>query len=537
MLRKLPAIWLLASVVTLFGLHSQVYADSSRKNIRIDSVEIFSENVYDLNRPQYDNFLFRLANKMHIVTKKSVIARELLLGKGDVFDTALAMETARNLRSLPYLLKTEIYLKEGKLGEQIMAVNTSDKWTTTGGLSYHRVGGKSDLQIGIEENNLLGLGIFTAHDYFAPEDDRNFYQGQISDNRFLGKPFSLSFFYSDSPRYGVINAKVKRPYYSLSQHWGGGLHYSNSRNRLDRYQTGELIIRDRFIRDNLTLEVTNRVGSYQLKSHFTLRYEYTDVYGKPRKVLTNIPDSILEKFEDAPGDSIINYFQFTYRLQQINYQSFQRINRFEKIEDYNIGFDGRLYFGNAFGAGLSNSQYQVLGFWPEYSYMSYGGLGIGGAKYTVWMDGQDWLRKELSTYFYNYFKFGRNNTLAIGIRYAFEKSRNTGQTLYLDEDRGIRGFPAYLYGGEERLIVNIEDRLFSDIEILSVGVGAVGFVDIGNIWSRDQGFSWENTRSSIGAGLRFGVSRSTQAEIIRIDLAYAIDIKSWQISFGTGQYF
>ena len=162
----------------------------------IDSVEIRPENVFDLAEPKYDNFLFRLANKTHFVTRPGVIRRELLLKKGDVYDTALVSETVRNLRALPFLLKTEIRLDTGQGGKSIMVVNTSDKWTTTGGVSFHRTGGRDDLRIGIKENNFLGYGIFMSHNFLIVENDRDYYQVEMSDNRVWGKGFSATLFYN-----------------------------------------------------------------------------------------------------------------------------------------------------------------------------------------------------------------------------------------------------------------------------------------------------------------------------------------------------
>lgn len=504
--------------------------------IVIDSVEIHPENVYDLSKAKYNNFLFRLANSLHFVTRKSVISRELLLREGDEYDSSLARETERNLRRLPFLLNTDLSMKKGERGEDILVVTTSDKWTTTGGLSYHRSGGISDLQIGIEENNLLGYGIFTSHDFFVLEDDRNYYQGQLSDNRFLGKPVAASFFYSDNPRNSVTHVSVDKPLYSLSRQWGGGVSYSHSKIRTDYYDSRFLAAQDRREQKSATFEIVNRVGPEDAKFHFGVRYEYNEIVKKPRQYFRD-QNSVDEQFGPPPEDSLYHFIQLSYRYQQINYQTFERINRFEKLEDYNLGLDAQLYVGNAFTPGFSSSDYHLLGLWPQYSLKSRGGLIIAGVNYTLWLDGRNWIRKQLNSYVNCYFKFGTNNTLAIGARYGLDFLRESVQRFYLDEERGLRGYPAFSYGGEERLIVNIEDRVFSDIEILSVGVGAAVFADIGTIWSRQSGLTIDNVRTAIGAGLRFGVSRSTEAEIIRLDLAYAVDIRQWQISFGTGQFF
>lgn len=85
--------------------------------------------------------------------------------------------------------------------------------------------------------------------------------------------------------------------------------------------------------------------------------------------------------------------------------------------------------------------------------------------------------------------------------------------------------------------MNLENRIFSRFELMTIGIGGVVFADIGNIWDRDHKIAVRDTRIAIGAGLRFGISRSTRHEIVRLDLAYAVEAARWEISIGTGQYF
>src|SRR3982074_2663427 len=44
----------------------------------IGDVRIINNNIFNLDDPKEDNFLFRLANKLHVRTRPSVIERSLL---------------------------------------------------------------------------------------------------------------------------------------------------------------------------------------------------------------------------------------------------------------------------------------------------------------------------------------------------------------------------------------------------------------------------------------------------------------------------
>ena len=96
---------------------------------------------------------------------------------------------------------------------------------------------------------------------------------------------------------------------------------------------------------------------------------------------------------------------------------------------------------------------------------------------------------------------------------------------------GVRGYDKYYLTGNKKLVVNLENRFFTDIKIISAVIGGVIITDFGKIWKSDiSKFIY-----SYGAGLRIGFEKATQ-NIVRIDF---IRTKSniWEISIGTGQYF
>ena len=111
-----------------------------------------------------------------------------------------------------------------------------------------------------------------------------------------------------------------------------------------------------------------------------------------------------------------------------------------------------------------------------------------------------------------------------------------GHTLYLGENNGLRGYPRNYSTGQKRLISNIENRVFFGIEILSVDMGAVQFVDLGRGWGKNESMHLRDIYWSVGFGLRFSAERVSNARMMRLDLAYAGEIKDWQLSFGVGHY-
>ena len=536
----------LVLVMPVFGLSREIAANQKTDSggCLIDSVEMIRENVFDLSKPQNRNFLFRLANKTHFVTRKYVIERELLLHPGQPFDTSLANESIRNLRRLPYLLKTDIHMRKGDSGRNIMVVNTSDRWTTVSGLSYRRSGGRYEYQFNLEESNLLGYGIYTSHYFVVPDNDRQYYQGQISGDHFPAKGISSRFEYSDDPRAGKILFSISRPLFSLGQKWGGQLAYGTERNRLDYYIKSSLVAQDYDRRKWVYANSTYRIGPEHIKYSFIGDYSYTDLSASGRiKFADRVggPDndtiSVDSILPPQPDDSLIHFLAGTFQIQQINYVVYNRLNRFIKPEDVNLGLDALVSFGVGYDPSKKVSRYFYSVFQPQYTAGVRSMLTIMGLKYEKWFTGNSALRQRLNYYFKWYWLYSDKQTLAMRLNYRFDRLETLRYTLYLDEDGGVRGYRLYSFSGENRLVLNIENRIFSNIELMTIGVGGVVFADIGNIWDREHNISINNTRMSFGAGLRFGISRSSRHEIVRLDLAYAVETAQWEISVGTGQYF
>ena len=63
----------------------------------VQYVDIIREDIADTNET---GFAARAANALHIRTRQRVVEREVLLKPGMPYDSALAAETARNLRAL-----------------------------------------------------------------------------------------------------------------------------------------------------------------------------------------------------------------------------------------------------------------------------------------------------------------------------------------------------------------------------------------------------------------------------------------------------
>jgi hemolysin activation/secretion protein len=134
------------------------------------------------------------------------------------------------------------------------------------------------------------------------------------------------------------------------------------------------------------------------------------------------------------------------------------------------------------------------------------------------------------------------HTIAANIEFTKLINPDNDKELLLGGESGLRGYSVREFSGNKKLFISVEDRLFlkDDLwELISVG-GAL-FYDAGMVWKKDEVVGLRGIKSDIGIGLRFGISRSSASEVIRVDIAYALNgssaDKRWVLTIKSGQIF
>jgi len=123
----------------------------------IREVRIIRRPVFDPDSGSrlapYEHF----GNRLHIMTRRGTVERQLLFGPGDRWSVARAQETARKLRALEYLDP----LRVGATVERDSAVAevvTRDMWTFTPRFDVASADGHGVGTIGINDRNAFGYG-------------------------------------------------------------------------------------------------------------------------------------------------------------------------------------------------------------------------------------------------------------------------------------------------------------------------------------------------------------------------------------------
>ncbi len=133
-------------------------------------------------------------------------------------------------------------------------------------------------------------------------------------------------------------------------------------------------------------------------------------------------------------------------------------------------------------------------------------------------------------------------TAALALRYHLRLFRNQAfyaaasldlaehlepdQQLLLGGDTGLRGYPLRYQEGDRRVLFTLEQRWYGSREIFKVvRFGAAAFVDVGKAWFEGQpaGPADRGWLTDLGVGLRVAPSRTSHANVIRLEVAFPLD--------------
>jgi len=97
------------------------------------------------------------------------------------------------------------------------------------------------------------------------------------------------------------------------------------------------------------------------------------------------------------------------------------------------------------------------------------------------------------------------------------------EQLLLGESTGLYGYPNFYYSGNAMLLINSELTMITDLEIMTIIPAISIFTSTGNTFTDYNHIYLDKMHSSIGFGLRFGLSRSTGSIVNHINFSWPID--------------
>ena len=490
----------------LLGAHSLACARALAAQ-NIDTIVVENRNVFE-PRGEAPGWIARLGDALHRRTRPGVIRRALLFDRGEPYDSARAVESARALRALGVF--RDVALDTARVnGRLAVRVTTSDGWSTRAEVGFASSAGSVTWTLGLVERNVLGTASALSAHYRKTPDRREW--------QLLGR----------SPGFLARRAVLGAGYLDLSDGRGGFWSYgvpfyrTSARTSLVTYgeagRTRVLRFRDGALADSVERRVL-RVG---LSGGFALRAtdrNYTRVRWiaqARREAFTALPHG------GPQPDSTSFAAALGLELGSARFAAVEQLDRYARRED--VDLTRRLWVGlwaapRVFGYAASRA-----GLGPE----------IQAQWGTAWEGGFAWLRMNAN----GVMRATGMDSGRVELGATVMKRGLARHTLVLHAEGGVasavapgtefdlwvrqngpRAFTAHAFTGTRRYWVVAEDRILVAANALGlVGIGLAPFVEWGGAW-----YAGERPRAGgdVGLALRLGATRSTEGQVTEVAVAW-----------------
>jgi len=494
-------------------------AQLEAQGARIGSVTIRNRPIFDPEIPGERKALFRLADRLHIDTRPSVIEAQLLFRPGDPFSRRVCDETERNLRGLRFINEPEIRVIGYHDSVVDLEVVTHEVWTTNPGVSFSRSGGSNTTGFELEELNLLGFGKHIAFD-FQDDVDRSSYTLTWKDPNIAGSRWRDVLELTDSDDGEGQALLLERPFYSLDSRWSVGLAIDHDDSIQSVYRLGNPVAE--YQQDALIADA--RYGwSKGLHRGWTRRW--TGGLRHEESQFSMSPDDTA--FASLPGDRDLSYPYLRLERIQDDFETNRNLDQIARTEDQHFGIRYAIELGWAATAWGSDRNVALL------RAESSRGFRLGSGQ-SLFLDGKLTIRFEggatrdalLSGGLRYYRQTSQRSTFFASIAADVGHELDADHELLLGGDNGLRGYPLRYQTGSGRALMTIEQRFYTRYSLWKLAdIGGAVFFDMGETWGESAFGPTGNLGllKDIGFGLRLGHSRSGLGNVIHLDVAFPMD--------------
>jgi outer membrane protein assembly factor BamA len=493
------------------------FAELEAEGARIGEIRVTAQDIFDLDDPEENNWLFRLANKLHIATRPEVIRRLLLFQKGDPVSVQLIEETERLLRAKHYLYEVSIQPVSYSDGVADVEVKTRDTWSLDLGIGVSREGGENKGRISIREDNLLGTGIILGLAYTS-DVDREGTEFSISDTNVFGTRGLVAYSYADYNDGNSQSFTLQRPFYALDARWAAGFSAAENDTLTSQYNAGNQVAEYR-----VRSKKAEAFGGWSpgLSAGWATRYSAGVLYDDNDYELEpgKAPPTRL------PSDLTLAGPFVRFQLIEDAFRTDVNLNLIGRVEDFAMGVQSTIQVGRAlteWGSTRDSWLYSLSvsnGFDVTRDSFLLSSLSASG-RYAE--EGENQFVGAAARY---YHRQGRRFVYYAALSADAVDNPDVPGPLEIGGDNGLRGYPLRYQAGERRVLFTVEARAYSDwypFRLFRVG-GAV-FYDTGRAWKgENQNTVSEGWLRDVGFGLRLLSARTSKGNVFHADVAFPLD--------------
>jgi len=458
-----------------------------------------------------------------------------------------------------------------------VVVSARDSWTLIPYLSYSSGTGQRNRGVGITEGNLLG-GATRVDTRYQEQDSRKTYAIGVTDPQFLGTRHNFNAGLADRSDGQVYQAGIGLPFRHLLQQDSWSVDFSRQDTIGRLYQGGdeEYIFRQHL--DNFQALYTFAgpgakaaqaddpyTGIYKgqkvLSQHYSVGWgyqgasffqanssDYEDLNLDPAEVSNDLSRLATNRRFSGP---MVQYSNIQPEFISMNY-----IDRFDRVEDYNLG-DESLFniqfaprqLGSIDNSLLFNANRSKGWRFDERTFLR-GELG-GASRFDTDQLNNTLVRTEAKYYSVlgDYFagdRFLGRHTVAAQFFADFGDDLDNDRQLLLGADNSLRGYETNTFEGDKRMALNIEERAhIADDVFQLVSLGTAFFLDVGGATREELSqIVGDDLYGDLGFGLRFCFPRASGGGVVRMDIAFPMrdgpdGSNAWEprIVFAAGQLF
>lgn len=486
----------------------------------IGEIRISADDVFNLDDPAENNWLFRFANRVHIQTRPEVIRGQLLFRSGEKLSAQRVQESERLLRGNRYLYEVRIRPVAWRDGVVDLEVRTRDTWSLELGGNVSSAGGTTSTGAQVREFNFLGTGMRLGL------RTRSTSEVTTAGGTRSGVDFDMSYPYAFDGRTTVAYAQsafndgdshsfsVTRPFYALDTRGAGNFSTASDSRLLTQYADGAEAGRFRRSADSADISGGWSPG---LVNGWAQRFSLGASYQREQYENDPVAPASL------PGDRLLAGPYFRYEVVEDRFREVTNVQTIGRPEYQALGLQGSVQIGRSlrglgstdlvtwYSAGVSRG----FRFSGERTLLAF--TGVSGEYANGDSD-----RVLLSGALRYYQRRGSGALLYVSLTGDATDFSDATHYLSLGGDTGLRGYPSNYQLGSKRVLLSAEQRVYSDwYPLRLIRVGGAVFYDVGRAWGEPyQNFPDAHWSANVGFGLRLLSARSATGTTLHIDIAF-----------------
>jgi hypothetical protein len=468
-------------------------------SIRIKRLDVFGPSQNDTSR-QASTWLSDKANNFHVKTLPAIIKNNLLIEEGDEVNAFTLSDNERILRKLPYIKDARFVVttNASDTNKVDLLIITQDVWSigiegnlTGTNTGYFEVFDKNVFGLGHHQNNLIAYNPETIPLYG--------YEGYYSIPNINGSFINASVFYKHNKnreRYGI---NIERKFISPEIKYAGGINIAR-----------ELWYEDYITDTNLNVTPQNQtIEDFWAGRNIKLSENINTSFRKNLFITTRFVNNSFQFKETDAFDSTLKYIDTKMVLMNVGivnskYYKGKLISSFGKTEDIPVGAKLNLKTGFhsdetgtrlCLGFGLALATYNVKA--------GYFRASIDAGTFTHVNELEQSLVKIDINYFTKLFNiFSYQSRQFVKIEYTAGFNRRPYENLSINNANGIRLFRKDDLQGDRKLVISLENVIFTPINFYGFRFAVFGFADFGIIGYENGFISNNDIYSGIGTGVR-----------------------------------